>query len=287
MTAPNIQNNLPNAGKQIRLGRLINPANGRAALVAFDHGLHIGTIPGVENPGTMLETLADAGADGFLVAPGIARTYASIFTGRGAPGLIMRLDWTNRWRGKEALGHDEGRGRLIASVEDAARLGADAVLVYMFVGYADPDAEAHHIEWVARVVRDCETLGIGCIIEPMPRGGLVGDNPYDADFVALGARIACEIGADVLKTDWTGDAESFQKVTAAAFRPIFLAGGPKTDTDRDTLAMIRGALDAGAMGMFVGRNVFQAPDPGRVMRVLRSMIHHDLDVERALELLDS
>ncbi|MBN1679677.1 MAG: fructose-bisphosphate aldolase [Anaerolineae bacterium] len=278
---------LPNAGKMIRLGRVIDPSDQRAAVVAFDHGLHIGIIPGVENPGDTLALLAGAGADAFLVGPGVARTFAHVFAGHGAPGLILRLDWTNRWRSPDMLGSEEGRGRLIASVEDAARLGADAVLVYMFVGYEDPDAEARQVEDVARLAQACERLGIGCIIEPMPRGKRADHDIYGADFVAMGARMACEIGADVLKTDYTGDADSFRKVTAAAFRPVLIAGGPKTATLREALAMVSGALEAGACGMFIGRNVFQAPDPARMMAVLRRMIHENLDVDGALAELEA
>jgi len=272
----------PNAGKTIRLGRILDPQDGRAAVVAFDHGLHVGTIPGNLNPGQTLERLREAGADAFLVAPGVARTYASLFAGRGAPGLILRLDWTDRWRDPTMLGYQEGRGRLIAAVEDAARLGADAVLVYMFIGYQDPDAEAAQVESVARVAQDCDALGIGCIVEPMPRGLLVGDNPYNAEYIALGARMACEIGADVLKTDYSGAPDSFRYVVASAFRPILIAGGPKTTTQREALDMVRGALDAGARGMFIGRNVFQAANPPLMLRVLRDMIHHDLSVDAAL-----
>ena len=262
----------PNTGKTIRMGRILDPKTGRAAVIAFDHGLHLGPQPGILHPGSTLETLTDAGADAFLVSPGTARAFASIFTGRGAPGLILRLDWTNRWRDPAMLGHDEGRGTLIASVEDAARLGADAVLVYMFFGYEDPADEARQAGDVTSVAQACERLGIGCIIEPMPRGRLVGDNPYRADYVALGARIACEFGADVLKTDYTGSAESFKQVVEASFRPVLIAGGPKTPALKETLAMVSNAMTAGASGMFIGRNVFQSPDPARLMRVLRSMI---------------
>lgn len=271
-----------NPGKTIRLGRVLNPRSHRAAVIAFDHGVHLGMLPGIEQPGQVLETLTEAGADAFLVGPGIARMYASVFSGRGAPGLILRLDWTNRWRGAEFLGSDEGRGRLIGSVEDAARLGADAVLVYMFVGYQDPDAEAQQVQDVTQVAMACETLGIGCIIEPMARGLRVGENIYDVKYAAPLARMACELGADVLKTDYTGDAESFRHVVEAAFRPILIAGGPKTSTLREALAMVRGALDAGASGMFIGRNVFQAPNPGQMMAVLRRMIHENLPVDAAL-----
>ncbi len=271
-----------NSGKTIRLGRILNPQTQRAAVIAFDHGVHLGAIPGMINPAEMLESLAEGGADAFLVGPGITRHYAHIFSGRGAPGLIVRLDWTNRWRSPEMLGSHEGRGRLIASVEDAARLGADAVLVYMFIGYADPDVEARQVDDVARVAQDCERLGIGCIIEPMARGERIDHDIYRAEYIALGARMACELGADVLKTDYSGSAESFRLVIESAFRPVLIAGGPKTATVREALEMVHGALVAGACGMFIGRNVFQAHDPGQMMHVLRRMIHENLSVDEAL-----
>ncbi|MBI5959095.1 MAG: hypothetical protein HY866_10195 [Chloroflexi bacterium] len=275
-----------NTGKTIRLGRVLNPADQRAAVVAFDHGVHLGVIPGVTEPGKMLETLAAAGADAFLVGPGIARAYAHVFSGRGAPGLIMRADWTNRWRSLDMLGSEEGRGRMILTAQDAARLGADAVLTYMFIGYQNPDAEARQVEDVARLAAECEQLGIGCIIEPMARGERADHDIYRAEFIAMGARMACELGADVLKTDYSGSADTFRQVIDASFRPVLIAGGPKTSTVREALNMVRGAIDAGANGMFIGRNVFQAPDPARMMGVLRRIIHENLTVDGALAELE-
>lgn len=276
-----------NTGKTIRLGRILDPKTQRAAVVAFDHGLHLGTLPGIMNPGQTLETLAEAGADAFLVGPGIARQFASVFAGRGAPGLVLRIDWTNRWRDEStSLGNPEGRGCLIASVEDAARLGADAVLVYMFFGYDDPAVEARQVNDVATVAQACEALGIGCIIEPMARGLRVGADEYKAEYIAIGARMACEIGADLLKTDYSGNADTFRQVVEAAFRPILIAGGPKTSTLREALEMVAGAIDAGANGMFIGRNVFQSDNPGRMMQVLRAIIHNNLSIENALTQLE-
>lgn len=285
ITTARLVDSYPNSGKHIRMGRILDPKRARAAVVAFDHGEFVGLMPGNTEPGRVLEMLAEAGADAFLVGPGVARAYAGVFAGRGAPGLILRMDWTNRWRDPELLGSAEGRGRLIANVEDAARLGADAVLVYMFIGYQDPEVEARQVADVARVAQDCERAGLGCIIEPMPRGLRVGDNPYRPDYIALGARMACELGADLLKTDYSGDSESFKSVVTASFRPILIAGGPKTASVRQTLEMVHGALEAGAHGMFIGRNVFQAPDPARMMRTLRGMIHDDLELETALDAL--
>jgi class I fructose-bisphosphate aldolase len=275
----------PNSGKTIRLGRVLNPADGRAAVVAYDHGSMVGVIPGNENPGDMLETLAEGGADALMVAPGIARTYASVFAGRGAPALIVRIDWWNLWRGEGQLPYKEGSGRLIATVEDAARLGADAILIYMILGMENSEFEANHVETIAKVAHDCDKMGIGCIIEPMARGAL-SEDPLKPEYIALGSRMACELGADVLKIEYTGNSDTFKGVTEAAFRPILIAGGPKTSTLRDALAMLRGALDAGASGSFIGRNVFQAENPRLMMQVMASMIHENWSVDEALEALN-
>jgi class I fructose-bisphosphate aldolase len=198
--------------------------------------------------------------------------------------MIVRLDWTNRWRDTAMLGSDEGRGRLIGTVEGAARMGADAVLMYMFVGYGDPDVEAQQVADVTGIAEACEAAGIGCIIEPMPRGTKVGDNTYDAGYVSLGARMACELGADILKTDYTGTSETFRRVVEASFRPILIAGGPKAASLKESFDMVRGALDAGANGMFIGRNVFQAENPARMMKAYQAMIHKNIGTEEALAL---
>jgi class I fructose-bisphosphate aldolase len=274
-------------GKAIRLGRVLDPADGRASVVALDHGLHLGPVPGAVDVSATLNAMTRAGADAFLVSPGLAQAFPSVFVGKGAPGLILRVDWTNRWRAPDQLGSDEGRGRMIARAEDAARLGADAVLAYVFLGYEDPDAEARQVEDVAHLVWDCDRLGIGCILEPMPRGRRADHDPYRAEHIALAARIACELGADVLKTDYSGDADSFRQVTAASFRPVLIAGGPRVSTDREFLTMVAGALAAGAQGVFIGRNLFQAPDPESLMRAVRTMVHEGLGVDGALAQLGS
>ncbi|MEO0561876.1 MAG: hypothetical protein AAF125_07175 [Chloroflexota bacterium] len=277
---------LINTGKAIRLGRILHPVTQRAAVVAFDHGVHLGAIPGNIHPGEMLHQLADAGADAFLVGPGVARSFSDVFRGPGAPGFILRLDWTNRWRGENMLGSSEGHGRLIASVEDALRMGADAVLMYMFIGYQDPDVEAQQVEDVARITQACERWGMGCIIEPMPRGQRVGHEEYNPEYIQMVTRMACELGADLLKTDYSGDSESFSAVVDASFRPVLIAGGPKTETQRQALEMVRGAIDAGASGMFIGRNVFQSEDPVGMMDVMRRIIHENLSVDSAIDVLE-
>ncbi|NWJ47299.1 MAG: fructose-bisphosphate aldolase [Chloroflexi bacterium] len=274
-------------GKALRYSRIVNPQTGRAVLVALDHGLHLGATPGLENPSALMKTLADNGADAFLLAPGLLRDYRPVAEalGRKAPAVIVRLDWANMWRSPDELGFPEGRTRLIASVEDALRYGADGVLVYYFMGLDNPDAEAELVMNVAQVARDCERLGIPCFIEPMARGTRVGQAIYSPDYVKIHVRQSVEIGADAIKTDYTGDSASFKAAINGVGRPVFIAGGPKTSGVRQALEMVSGALEAGAKGIFFGRNIFQAKDPARMMQASARLIHDNISIDEALSLL--
>lgn len=270
-------------GKKIRLGRILDPHTQKSVAVAFDHGFSSGPMPGNVKPRQTMAKLVEGGADAVLVAPGVARLCADFFVGKSAPALILRLDWTNMFRPGERLGYEEGRTRLIATVEDAVRFGADAVLTFMFVGYEDPDVEAREIEKNALVARACEAAGIPFIIEPMARGLLAGPRRYDAELIRMHVRNAAELGADAIKTDYSGAKETFESVVEGCPVPILIAGGPKTETLEAGLKMVEGAMQAGAAGVLFGRNVFQAEDPVNMLRAIRAIVHDGLGAKAAIE----
>lgn len=268
-------------GKRIRLSRIIRPDTRRSVCVAFDHGLDDGPIPGNIDSRATMSKLVEGGADGVLVSPGIARLCADQFAGQDAPALILRLDWTNMFR--HELNHHEGRTRLIARVEDAVRLGADAVLTFMFIGYEDPDVEADEVAKNAEVAQACSALGIPHIIEPMAQGGKVAGRGLDPELIALNTRMAAELGADAIKTDYSGTPEAYARVIEGCPIPILIAGGPKAPTVRDSLEMVRGAIDAGAAGVVMGRNIIQADDPARMLAAIAAIVHDGNDVDEALK----
>jgi fructose-bisphosphate aldolase/2-amino-3,7-dideoxy-D-threo-hept-6-ulosonate synthase len=117
-----------------------------------------------------------------------------------------------------------------------------------------------------------------------PRGRKV-TNPRDPQMVAHAARVGAELGADVIKTVYTGDIESFSRVVEGCPVPVVIAGGPKTNTDREFLEMIREAMDAGARGVAIGRNVFQHPSPTRMTRAITEIAHKNKTVDEALKQL--
>lgn len=269
-------------GKQIRLGRIIKPETGKGVAVAFDHGLDDGPMIGNIKPRETMDRLLAGGADAVLVSPGLAKLCIDQLTGRNAPALILRMDWTNAFRKEEFLGFKEGRNRLIANVEDAVRLGADAVLTFMFIGYEDPDIEAEDVERNAIITRACESYGIPHIIEPLSVGAKVGNRGYEASLIARHCRYAMEIGADAIKSDYSGNTASFKKVVEGCPIPILIAGGPMAKTLEDSLGMIRGAMDAGASGVLVGRNIIQADDPTKMLKAVRGIVHEDMSVDETV-----
>jgi DhnA family fructose-bisphosphate aldolase class Ia len=207
---------------------------------------------------------------------------AAGFVGRGAPGALVVIDWTNQFREPgDMLGFDEGRHALVASVEDALHLGADGVLTYLFLGMDDPRAEADQVAYNGRVSRDCERLGMVRTIETMTRGRRVGDRTRAPDLVQAHTRLAAEIGADWIKTEWTGDVDSFKRVVRSCPVPVFVAGGPSSGGPRAALQLASDAMRAGAMGLVFGRNVVQAPDPMRMVTALAGIVHHGWSVDRA------
>jgi class I fructose-bisphosphate aldolase len=270
-------------GKKIRLGRILDPHTLKSVAVAFDHGLSSGPIPGCIKPRETMAKLVEGGADAILVSPGIARLCADFFVGKSAPALILRLDWTNMFRAEEKMGYKEGRSSAIGVVEDAARFGADAVLTFMFVGYEDPDVEAREIEKNALIARACESAGIPHIIEPMARGRLAGARRFDGELIRMHVRNAAELGADAIKTDYTGQRETFAPVVEGCPVPILIAGGPKAETFEASLEMVEGAMQAGAAGVLFGRNIFQAPDPVKMLRAIRAIVHDGAGARVALK----
>lgn len=271
-------------GKKIRLGRVLDAETHKSVAVAFDHGLSSGPISGCIKPREMMAKLVEGGADAILVSPGVARLCADFFVGKSAPALILRLDWTNMFRPEDRLGYKEGRTSAIGAVEDAARFGADAVLTFMFVGYEDPEVEAREIEKNALIARACETAGIPHIIEPMARGRLASSRRFDAELIRMHVRNAFEIGADAIKTDYSGQRESFESVVEGCPVPILIAGGPKAETVEASMEMVEGAMHAGAAGVLFGRNIFQAQDPVRMLRAIRAIVHDGLGAVAAIKM---
>ena len=257
-------------GRKIRLSRVLGGAGHRALVVAFDHALVLGPIPGTENPLGQIRRFSEARVDGLLLNLGLIRQCAESILEDPLPALIARIDWTTVW---SVFGNGGGAlcSSLLARPEDALRLGADAVVTYLVVGTGDSDFESKEITRNAEVARECERVGIPLIVEALARGPGIA-NPGDPQWLRLSTRIAAEVGADAVKTDYSGDFSSMRSVVEGCHIPILVLGGSRKGSDEEALEVVRGATLAGAAGVIFGRNVFQAADMQSFLRQARSVL---------------
>lgn len=240
-------------GKTLRLRHLYFKE--RAFIVPLDHPIYSGPVPGLEDPAALVRRIRELGVTGILIGPGTLELVAPEI---GDLGVILRLDGTH-----SRLGSNLATTHLMASVEDALRMGADAVVVNIFVGTPNED---QHLEKLGRVAQDCRREGMPLVGEMIPAALLerhygrdVAVPPPDerAEMIAVSARIGAEIGADLLKINYSGTQESFSRVVRAATRPVLIAGGMKSADDASFLQDVSDAILAGASGVVVGRNVWQ------------------------------
>jgi fructose-bisphosphate aldolase/2-amino-3,7-dideoxy-D-threo-hept-6-ulosonate synthase len=262
------------SGKQIRLERIINRRDGRTIIIPMDHGITVGPIAGLEDMAKAVDSVVKGGADAVLLHKGIV---GSGHRGYGKDvGLIVHLS------GSTSLGPDPNAKKLVTTVEQAVKMGADAVSVHVNVG---ADTEAEMIQDMGMVAEVADEWGMPLLAMMYPRGHDV-KNPYDVEVVKLAARIGVELGADIIKTNYSGDVESFKEVVKGCGSvPVVIAGGEKAKSTRDVLQTVKDSLDAGGAGVAMGRNVFQADDPSKMVAAVNAVVHQKKSVDEALKLL--
>lgn len=270
-------------GKKIRLSRILPGASHRGFCVAFDHALQLGTLKGLEAPEAMLDTMAEAGVDAVILPLGSALRHGARLVANRGPALILRLDQTTMWREGGDLAYPDGHTRLIAGVDDAVRLGAEAVITYLFVAHNDPAEETNAFRDNAAVNAAAREAGIVHIVETMGARHAKAADVNDGEFVRFHVRVGMEMGADVIKTDWPGSREALARIVRETSVPVMLAGGPSNGSDRGTLELVHSIVAAGAAGILFGRAIFQARDPLAVMRACRAIVHDGIGVDEAIE----
>lgn len=257
-------------GKAIRLNRILRARHkGSGALVvAFDHPLVHGPIPGTVDPAAQITRFLGCDIDALLLNPGTLRHCGASLLTSSPPSIIMRVDWTSVWKN----GPEHPASCEIAEPEDALRLGADAILTFMIVGTGDNAFERDEVARNARIARECERLGIPLIVETLARGSNL-KNQASAEWLRFHTRVAAELGADAVKTEYSGDVESMRTVVEACPVPLLVLGGSKSEDEEAAFEVIRSAMQAGAAGVFFGRNVFQSTDIPRFLQRARSALN--------------
>ena len=270
-------------GLEIRMRRLFERK--RAFVVALDHGLVMGPLKGLEKIADTVKKIVNNGPDALQMTPAMVRILKENFFSRSSPMLIARLDTANVWRQKYKK-YESGYYSAVYTIRDAIEAGADAVVTYLVVGYGEDQVEGVNIEYLATLRREANDYGIPFIIEPLFVSPDNPDSVKDPELVKYVTRLASEIGADILKVDYTGSKESFKEVVNYAFAPILIRGGPKTKTDEEFLRMLKDALDAGAMGVTVGRNLWQSERPDKLATAISYLVHEDRDIGEILKILE-
>lgn len=259
-------------GKAVRLERIIDRNTKNTIIVPMDHGVSSGPIEGIVGIRSAIDDVAEGGANAVVLHKGMVKAG---HRGRGKDiGLIVHLSASTD------LSPTKNDKVLVCTVEEAIKLGADGVSVHVNIG---ADMEREMLKDLGYVAKACEEWGIPLLAMVYGRGKDI--NQYDPKVIAHCARIGAELGADIVKVPYSGDPESFRLAVEGSPVPVVIAGGPKMKTEREVLEMVKGAMQAGARGLSVGRNIFQAKDRVKMVKALVHIVHKGGSVEEAIKIL--
>ena len=260
-------------GKKIRLERIINRNSRKTVIIPMDHGVTVGPIEGLADMRTAISNVVAGGANAILMHKGIVRA-GHRGTGKDV-GLIIHLS------AGTSLSPDPNAKELVCTVEEAIKLGADAVSVHINLGAG---TEKEMLGQLGYISERCLEWQMPLIAMMYTRGAKIKDE-FDVNNVKLAARVGAELGADIVKVVYTGSPESFSEVVNGCPVPVVIAGGPKMDSDEEIFRMVEGALAAGAAGLSIGRNAFQHKNPTKLIQALSRMVHEGASVEKAIAIL--
>lgn len=255
-------------GMQNRLNRLIG-SDGHCFFLPIDHGYFQGPTRCLEKPGQTIQPLLPY-CDALFVTRGVLRS--SVDPGLDKP-IILRVSG-----GTSMVGKDLANEEITTSIQEILRLNASAVGISIFVG---TDYERQTLLNLANLVNQCEDYGIP-VMAVTAVGKEVGQK--DARYLALACRIAAELGAKVVKTYWCE--KDFDKVVEGCPVPIVMAGGPKCETELEVFEFVYDGMQKGAIGINLGRNVWQNPNPVAVAKALQAIVHQDVNPKQAHQIFN-
>jgi putative autoinducer-2 (AI-2) aldolase len=251
-------------GLQNRMSSIIKPQNNRALMLAVDHGYFLGPTEKLENPKKVIAPLLKY-CDSLMVTRGVQRTSVSATT--DTP-MVLRVSG-----GSSIIGDDLSQEDITVSIQDAIRLNASALAMSIFVG---SKYEYQTIVNLGKLVSEAEQYGIP-VLAVTAVGKELGK---DSRYLSLACRVAAEQGAHIVKTYYC---DNFEKVVQSCPVPIIVAGGKKIP-ERDALQLTFNAIKGGAVGVDMGRNIWQSEHPVAMIRAVRSIVHGNSDVDQAFKL---
>lgn len=268
-------------GKKIRLGRIFNQKSQRMVLITIDHGVCINPMMEIADMKSVIREVIKGGPDAILITPGMTRIVHEEFVGTNT-ALMVRIDGT-----ATSIGPDLTNDELICSVEGALKLGADAVATFGVIGVT---REAQLSAKIGFIAEECDCLGIPMLTEMVPGEILTHQFktkakrkwPAKPEEVQYAARVAAELGADIVKGYYTGDFKSFKEVIKYCPVPYVVLSGPASGDLKVFLEFVAKALDCGARGISVGRNVWTYKNPAAITRALCKIVHDGVSVSAAM-----
>lgn len=236
----------------------------------MDHGLTVGPIKGLEDMGKVVDMVAEGGANAVIGHVGLP-LYGHRKYGKDI-GLILHLN------GSSSLSINKNNKVMVNTVEDAIKFGADGVSIHINVGGKD-DSDMLHL--LGEVSRQCREWGIPLIVMMYPRGENI-KNETDVDVVKHVSRMGAELGADIVKTNWTGSAETFKEVVKGCPAPVVIAGG-ETKGVKEVLEITEQSIAVGGRGVAFGRNIWQSEEPTKLTRAIALIVHKKYTTEEAIK----
>ena len=253
-------------GMKNRMSKIIRPKDGRCVMLAVDHGYFLGPTERLEIPSKTIRPLLPY-ADSLMITRGVLRT--SVNPSTDVP-IVLRVSG-----GSSVIGEDLSNETVTASIDDAIRLNATCLALSIFVG---SKYEHQTLSSLAKLVDEGEKYGI-----PILAVTAVGkEMARDARYLGLACRIAAEFGAHVVKTYYC---ENFEKVVEGCPVPVIIAGGKKLSKEVDALELAYNAVEQGASGVDMGRNIWQSDCPVAMIKAVRAIVHNDSDVNEAYSIL--
>ena len=260
-------------GKEVRLSRIINQKSGRMLAITVDHPITRGMMPGLVDIRSVMKKVVAGRPDAITMHKGIAEKVFPPYAGRAS--IILKAS-------AYSTEYHPYFDTPVADVEEAVRMGADAISVGCIVGGPD---QMKQLTFLGKISKDAASAGMPLVAHIYPKGALIKDQ-HDAKVLAYAVRAGAELGVDVIKTMWSGSAKSFRSVVDACPSMVALAGGEMGETLEDYLRMTREALDVGLGGVTYGRFVWSHPHTSAVIRSLGALMHDDASVDEALKVYE-
>lgn len=255
-----------------------------AVIVAMDHGINWGVQPGFENPEATLSAVLDGDPDGVLAGVPFLRRFEAVLDDYPDVDRIATLDLFHEST-LPGVREDAEIHRRVFSPRAAVDVGADAAKVALVYGRrAEETLETNLVE-TADAAESCHEHDLPIVVEPTLWGERI-DDELDPTYIRNATRVAFELGADVLKCHYPGDPESFGPIARDAPVPVYIAGGPATDSDLAALRMVADAVGAGARGVMIGRNIWQRDDPAGMIDAIGAVVNEGKTPEAAVKRLD-